>query len=90
MFNINFFGVVRANAVVLPKMLQRGEGYIVNTASFAGLYPFATNRMPYAASKAALVSMSENMALYLKPKGNVIVGTNIQGIEAAYDLSERA
>jgi NAD(P)-dependent dehydrogenase (short-subunit alcohol dehydrogenase family) len=69
MFNVNFFGAVRANAVVLPKMIARGSGYIVNTASFAGLYPYATNRIPYAASKAALVSMSENLAVYLLPKG---------------------
>jgi NAD(P)-dependent dehydrogenase (short-subunit alcohol dehydrogenase family) len=69
MFNVNFFGAVRANAAVLPKMLARGEGYIVNTASFAGLYPYAANRIPYAASKAALVSMSENLAVYLLPKG---------------------
>lgn len=69
MFGINFFGAVRANAEVLPKMLARGEGYIVNTASFAGLFPYATNRIPYAASKAALVSMSENLAIYLIPKG---------------------
>jgi len=69
MFSINFFGAVRANAVVLPRMIARGCGYIVNTASFAGLYPYAINRIPYAASKAALVSMSENMALYLEPLG---------------------
>lgn len=69
MFNINFFGAVRANAVVMPKMIARGQGYIVNTASFAGLYPYATSRVPYAASKAALISMSENLALYLLPKG---------------------
>jgi NAD(P)-dependent dehydrogenase (short-subunit alcohol dehydrogenase family) len=69
MFSVNFFGAVRANAAVLPRMLARGRGHIVNTASFAGLYPYATNRIPYAASKAALVSMSENMAIYLHPKG---------------------
>jgi NAD(P)-dependent dehydrogenase (short-subunit alcohol dehydrogenase family) len=69
MFSVNFFGAVRANALVLPKMLARGQGYIVNTASFAGLYPYATNRIPYAASKAALISMSENMAVSLLPRG---------------------
>jgi NAD(P)-dependent dehydrogenase (short-subunit alcohol dehydrogenase family) len=69
MFSVNFFGALRANAIVLPKMLARGQGYIVNTASFAGLYPYATNRIPYAASKAALVSMSETLAVYLHPKG---------------------
>jgi NAD(P)-dependent dehydrogenase (short-subunit alcohol dehydrogenase family) len=69
MFSVNFFGAVRANAVVLPRMLARGRGYIVNTASFAGLYPYAINRIPYAASKAALVSMSENLAISLLPRG---------------------
>jgi NAD(P)-dependent dehydrogenase (short-subunit alcohol dehydrogenase family) len=69
MFSVNFFGAVRANAVVMPKMLARGQGYIVNTASFAGLYPYASNRIPYAASKAALISMSENMAISLLPRG---------------------
>lgn len=69
MFNVNLFGAVRANALVIPAMIARGDGYIVNTASFAGLYPYATNRIAYAASKAALVSMSENLAIYLKPMG---------------------
>lgn len=68
-FNVQFFGAVRANAIVMPKMIARGQGYIINTASFAGLYPYATSRVPYAASKAALVSMSENLAIYLIPKG---------------------
>ncbi len=68
-FDVNLFGAVRANALVMPKMIERGDGYIVNTASFAGLYPYAANRLPYAASKAALISMSENLALYLEPLG---------------------
>jgi len=57
MFDVNVFGAVRANALVMPRMIERGEGYIVCTASFAGLYPYAVNRVPYAASKAALISM---------------------------------
>src|ERR1043166_9233793 len=40
MMDVNFFGIVRANALIAPKMIARGSGYIVNTASFAGLYPF--------------------------------------------------
>lgn len=68
-FQVNVFGAARLNALVLPKMLARGQGYIANTASVAGLHPFAITRIPYAASKAALISMSENLAIYLKPKG---------------------
>ena len=67
--DINFLGMIRSNEVFLPRLIARGSGHIVNTASFAGLYPFATSRIHYAASKAAVVSMSENLALYLMPKG---------------------
>ncbi len=65
MFDVNLFGMVRANNIIVPRMLERGCGHIVNTASFAGLYPFAASRIHYAASKAAIVSMSENLALHL-------------------------
>lgn len=68
-FDINLFGMVRANNVVVPRMMARGSGHIVNTASFAGLYPFACSRVHYAAGKAAVLSMSENLALYLMPHG---------------------
>ncbi|MCE7798403.1 SDR family oxidoreductase [Sphingobium sufflavum] len=69
MFDCNLFGIVRAMEVFLPRMIARGHGHIVNTASFAGLYPFAANRLPYAASKAAILNLSENLAIYLQPKG---------------------
>jgi len=69
MFDVNLFGMVRANNIVVPRMIARGSGHIVNTASFAGLYPFAASRIHYAACKAAVVSMSQNLALYLKQFG---------------------
>jgi NAD(P)-dependent dehydrogenase (short-subunit alcohol dehydrogenase family) len=71
-FQVNVLGAARLNALVMPKMIARGSGYIVNTASVAGLHPFAITRVPYAASKAALISMSENLAIYLKPKGVLV------------------
>jgi NAD(P)-dependent dehydrogenase (short-subunit alcohol dehydrogenase family) len=67
--SLNLLSVVRSNAVWVPKLLARGAGYIVNTGSFAGLYPFAVSRMPYVASKAAVIALSESMALYLQPQG---------------------
>ncbi|GGN62259.1 hypothetical protein GCM10011349_45760 [Novosphingobium indicum] len=69
MFDVNVFGMVRANNIIVPKMMERGSGHIVNTASFAGLYPFASSRIHYAASKAAVVSMSQNLALHLMQFG---------------------
>jgi NAD(P)-dependent dehydrogenase (short-subunit alcohol dehydrogenase family) len=69
MFDVNLFGMVRANNVVVPRMMARRRGHIVNTASFAGFYPFAASRVHYAACKAGVLSMSENLALYLMPLG---------------------
>ena len=68
-FNINLMSVVRSNHAFLPELIARGEGHIVNTASFAGLYAYAYDRLPYATTKGALVTMSEGLALYHKPKG---------------------
>ena len=67
--DLNLFSIVRSNDYFLPKMLARGSGYIVNTASFAGLYPYAAARLPYVASKAAVVALTESLALYLLPQG---------------------
>lgn len=69
MFDVNLFGMVRANNILVPRMIERGRGHIVNTASFAGFYPFAASRVHYAACKAGVLSMSENLALYLMPLG---------------------
>ncbi len=67
--DINYFAAVRGVLHFLPKFLARGKGHIVNTASFAGVFPYAASRVPYAAAKAAIISMSENLAVYLEPKG---------------------
>jgi NAD(P)-dependent dehydrogenase (short-subunit alcohol dehydrogenase family) len=67
--DLNLFSVIYSNEVFIPRLLARGRGHIVNTASFAGLYPYAANRMPYVAAKAAVVALSESMALYLEPQG---------------------
>ena len=67
--NLNLMSVVRSHAAFLPGFLARGEGHIVNIASFAALFPYAYDRTPYAASKAAIVSLTEGLAFYLRPKG---------------------
>jgi NAD(P)-dependent dehydrogenase (short-subunit alcohol dehydrogenase family) len=69
MMDINYFAAVRSVSHFLPKMIARGSGHIVNTASFAGLYPYAASRIPYAAAKAAVIAMSESLAIYLQPQG---------------------
>ena len=67
--DVNLLSVVRSNAVFLPLLLAQGSGHVVNTTSFAGLYTYAYDRQPYAASKAAIVQITEGLALYLRPQG---------------------
>lgn len=67
--DLNYFAAVRGVQHFLPRFIERGSGHFVNTASFAGLYPYAASRMPYAAAKAAVISLTQNLALYLEPMG---------------------
>lgn len=69
MMDLNYFAAVRSISLLLPKMQARASGHIVNTASFAGLYPYAASRIPYAAAKAAVIAMTESLAIHLHPQG---------------------
>jgi NAD(P)-dependent dehydrogenase (short-subunit alcohol dehydrogenase family) len=67
--DVNLMGVVHGLRSFLPHLRAHGQGgHIVNTASMAGmLRPQWLN--PYAASKFAVVAISEGLAAQLKPLG---------------------
>jgi NAD(P)-dependent dehydrogenase (short-subunit alcohol dehydrogenase family) len=67
--DINVVSIVRSNAVFLDDLVQQGSGHIVNTASTAGLYAYGYERLPYSASKGAVVALTEALALYARPRG---------------------
>ena len=67
--DVNLLSVVRSLRVFLPLFLEQGSGHVVNTASTAGLFAYAFERLPYTATKSAVVGLSEALALYLRPKG---------------------
>ncbi|MCA6108250.1 SDR family NAD(P)-dependent oxidoreductase [Bradyrhizobium cenepequi] len=67
--DVNLMGVVHGIASFLPHMRKHGEGgHIVNTASMAGMNA-DLGFSAYSATKFAVVSMSEGLALRLKPLG---------------------
>ncbi len=66
---INVLGVVRGVRAFLPGMIERGSGYIVNTASIAGLVALTGEGAPYIASKFAVAGMTEALVLYARPRG---------------------
>jgi NAD(P)-dependent dehydrogenase (short-subunit alcohol dehydrogenase family) len=68
-FDVNVVAIARALRVFLPGLLAQGRGHIVNTASTSALWPYGYDRLPYAASKAAVLALSESLALYTRPRG---------------------
>jgi NAD(P)-dependent dehydrogenase (short-subunit alcohol dehydrogenase family) len=67
--DLNLLSIARSNVVFLPLLLEQGRGHIVNTASASGLLAYGFDRLPYVASKHAVVGVTEALALYLGPKG---------------------
>ncbi|HLN17558.1 MAG TPA: SDR family oxidoreductase [Acidimicrobiales bacterium] len=67
--DVNLLSVVRAVRTFLPGLLEQGSGHLVHTASTAGLYGYSYDRLPYVATKSAIVLLSECLALYTKPRG---------------------
>ncbi len=58
--DINLLAVVRGCHLVLPEMLARESGHVVNIASFAGIAN-APGMAAYNAAKAAVISLSESL-----------------------------
>jgi NAD(P)-dependent dehydrogenase (short-subunit alcohol dehydrogenase family) len=61
-WNVNVLAHVWASRVLLPQMLERGEGYLINTASAAGLLTQVSS-LVYSVTKHAAVSLAEWMAI---------------------------
>jgi NAD(P)-dependent dehydrogenase (short-subunit alcohol dehydrogenase family) len=67
-WNINLMAHVYAARAVLPGMLARGEGYLLQTASAAGLLT-QIGSAPYAVTKHAAVSLAEWLAVTYGDRG---------------------
>ena len=65
---VNFFAPMHLTLAVLPRMLERGEGIIVNVSSVGGRLGII-HESAYCASKFALCGWSESMAVDLHGTG---------------------
>ncbi len=68
MFQVNLLAVVHMTKAVLPGMLARDSGKIVNNASISG-YAFFPAATTYAASKAGVVAFTESLRRELAGTG---------------------
>ena len=67
--DVNLMGVLHGITTFLPHIRAHGEGgHIVNTAAWAGMQS-RLGFSPYAASKFAVVNISEGLSMELKPLG---------------------
>lgn len=80
MMNVNVKGVFFGMKAVLPGMLEKGAGKIVNVASLAA-HVGLTGLPSYSASKGAVVSMSRQVAMEFA-KNNIQVNVVSPGIIA--------
>jgi 3-oxoacyl-[acyl-carrier protein] reductase len=72
--NINVTGLVLCCKAVLPSMIERKYGRIVNIASIAGKE--GNPKMgPYSASKAAVIALTKSLSKELVGKGDICVNS---------------
>ncbi len=67
-WDVNFMAHAHAAKHLIPQMLDQGSGYLVNTASAAGLLT-QIGAAPYSVTKAAAVSLAEWIKITYGQKG---------------------
>ncbi|KAI6103266.1 hypothetical protein EDD16DRAFT_1525186 [Pisolithus croceorrhizus] len=67
-FELNTFAALRVTNAIVPSMIKRREGLIINVGSIAGIVTTPWNTL-YCAAKAALHSITEGLSMELKPFG---------------------
>lgn len=68
-FNLNVRAMIRTIRAVLPGMLERGDGSIINMASVAGAPKGVPNRFAYGVTKAAVIGLTKSIAADYVAKG---------------------
>jgi NAD(P)-dependent dehydrogenase (short-subunit alcohol dehydrogenase family) len=74
--DVNLLGVANGIRAFVPRLIEQGEGHVVNTASSAGILtgPVAG---PYYATKHAVVALSESLYFDLEIAGGGTVGVSV-------------
>jgi NAD(P)-dependent dehydrogenase (short-subunit alcohol dehydrogenase family) len=67
--NLNLLGAVRLDRLLIPQMLERGEGVVVHVTSIQAVLPLPDSTTGYAAAKAALRTYSKSISKEVGPKG---------------------
>ena len=77
LFDLNTRSILNTSAAVIPSMIERGGGKVINIAAGAA-HNGKANMGPYVASKSAVLRLTESMALELREK-NINVNSILPG-----------
>lgn len=75
MMDTNYMGIVRCTKAVLPYMLERRSGHIINIASMAGKIG-SSKSTGYSASKHAVLGFTNSLRMELKGQGIYVSAVN--------------
>jgi NAD(P)-dependent dehydrogenase (short-subunit alcohol dehydrogenase family) len=81
-WDVNVMSQVYAARAVLPHMLERGEGYLVQNASAASLLT-ALGNAPYATSKHAVLGLTEWLAIHYGDAGIKVSCVVAEGVRTS-------
>lgn len=87
MIESNYLGTVHATMALLPGMISRGSGQIINFASAAGIVGLP-GYAAYGASKYAVRGFSDTLRVELKPKGikvSIVFPSDVDTPQLAYE-----
>jgi NADP-dependent 3-hydroxy acid dehydrogenase YdfG len=85
MMDGNVKGLLYVSKVIMPWMIARKQGHIVNISSIAGKSTYPNGNV-YCASKAAVEAISEGMRMDLNPHGIKVTNVAPGAVETEFSL----
>ncbi len=85
MIDSNVKGLLYVSKAVMPGMVARGSGHIINMGSIAGKETYPNGNV-YCASKAAVQAITDGMRLDLNPYGIKVTGIHPGMVETEFSM----